>query len=206
MQKTKSYKPTIAACFLGYITQAIMINFPPLLFVFFGEEYGISPIQITILIASNFVFELFVDIIASKNADKIGYRKLVIIAEAMGVLGLVTLALAPAIFGSNVFIGLILGMIFCGIGGGLMEVLISPIIEACPTKNKAGFMSLLHSFYCWGQLGVVLISTLFFKFVSIESWPYVACVWTIIPIIGLILYLFLDFKPVVKNKKSLIED
>lgn len=202
MQRTKSFKPTILACFLGYITQAIMINFPPLLFVFFGKEYGLSQFEITLLIASNFVFELVVDMIASKNADKIGYRKLVVLAEAMGALGLVTLALAPVIFSGSELIGLVLGMIFCGIGGGLMEVLISPIVEACPTKNKEGFMSLLHSFYCWGQLGVVLISTLIFEFVSIESWQILSCAWTIIPITGLILFTFCPINKLVEEGKG----
>lgn len=198
-----NFKYTIAASFLGYITQAIMLNFPPLLFVFFGSEFGISPIQITVLISSNFVLELLVDVIASKNAEKWGYRKMVICADAFGILGLVTMALVPTLLNGNlVFYGLMVAMMLCGIGGGLMEVLISPIVEACPTKNKAGFMSLLHSFYCWGQFAVVLLSTLFFKFVGIEKWPIVACVWTIIPLIGLILFTFAPINHLVEDGKG----
>ncbi len=198
-----NFKYTITASFLGYITQAIMLNFPPLLFVFFGEEFGITPIQITVLISSNFVLELLVDIIASKYAEKIGYRKLVICADAFAILGLVVMALATVVLPKSfVFYGLMVAMMLCGVGGGLMEVLISPIVEACPTKNKAGFMSLLHSFYCWGQFAVVLLSTLFFKLVGIERWYIIACVWTIIPLIGLILFTFAPINHLVEEGKG----
>ena len=198
-----NFKYTITASFLGYITQAIMLNFPPLLFVFFGEEFGITPIQITVLISSNFVLELLVDIIASKYAEKIGYRKLVICADAFAILGLVVMALATLVLPKSfVFYGLMVAMMLCGVGGGLMEVLISPIVEACPTKNKAGFMSLLHSFYCWGQFAVVLLSTLFFKLVGIKRWYIIACVWTIIPLIGLILFTFAPINHLVEEGKG----
>lgn len=198
-----NFKYTITASFLGYTTQAIMLNFPPLLFVFFGEEFGITPIQITVLISSNFVLELLVDIIASKYAEKIGYRKLVICADVFAILGLVVMALATVVLPKSfVFYGLMVAMMLCGVGGGLMEVLISPIVEACPTKNKAGFMSLLHSFYCWGQFAVVLLSTLFFKLVGIERWYIIACVWTIIPLIGLILFTFAPINHLVEEGKG----
>ncbi len=198
-----NFKYTIAASFLGYITQAIMLNFPPLLFVFFGEEFGISPIQITLLICANFVLEILVDIIASKYAEKWGYRKLVICADAFAILGLTTMAIASlALPDSLVFGGLIVAMALCGIGGGLMEVLISPIVEACPTKNKAGFMSLLHSFYCWGQFAVVLLSTIFFKTIGIDKWHIMAFIWTIIPLIGLILFTFAPINHLVEEGKG----
>lgn len=200
---TKSnFKFTISACFLGYITQAIMINFPPLLFVFFSEALGISELQITVLIASNFVLELIVDMLASRFADTIGYRKLVIFANIFATLGLVSMSLAMLLPNDAIFYGLMGSMALCGIGGGLMEVLISPIIEACPTKNKAGFMSLLHSFYCWGQLGVVLLSTLFFRLVGIEYWYYASFFWTIIPILGIILFAFAPINRLVENGKG----
>lgn len=201
---TKSnFKFTISACFLGYITQAIMINFPPLLFVFFSETLGISELQITILIASNFVLELIVDALASRFADAIGYRKLVIFANVFATLGLVSMSLAPMLLPKGaVFFGLMGSMALCGIGGGLMEVLISPIIEACPTKNKAGFMSLLHSFYCWGQLGVVLLSTLYFRLAGIESWYYASFFWTIIPILGIILFSIAPINRLVEDGKG----
>ncbi len=186
----RSYKGTITACFMGYITQAIMINFPPLLFVFFGEHFGITPTETTILIASNFVTELIIDFVISRFASKIGYRKLVIIADISAILGISMLYVLPNIITGSPFIGLMLAMMMCGMGGGLMEVLISPIVEACPTKNKSGMMSLLHSFYCWGQVGVVFLSTMFFLAFGIENWGMMALIWAIIPFVDLILFVF----------------
>jgi len=197
-----NFKFTITASFLGYITQAIMLNFPPLLFVFFGSEFGITPLQITALISSNFVLELMVDVIASKNAEKWGYRKLVICADAFGASGLIFMALVPTLFPNLVFFGFMFAMMLCGIGGGLMEVLISPIVEACPTKNKAGFMSLLHSFYCWGQFAVVLLSTVFFRTVGIEKWYIIACLWAIVPLVGLALFTFAPINHLVEEGKG----
>ena len=186
----KGYRRTVGASFLGYITQAIMLNFPPLLFVLFKDEFGISTFQVSILIAFNFVTELTVDLIVSRVAEKIGYRKLVLLADFAAILGLLSLYLLPILLPKIPYAMLCFSMLLCGIGGGLMEVLISPIVEACPTKNKAGMMSLLHSFYCWGQFGVVLLSTLFFLVFGIELWGVVALFWTIIPAIDL--FMFLD--------------
>lgn len=197
-----NFKYTITASFLGYITQAIMLNFPPLLFVFFGSEFGITPIEITALIVSNFVLEIIVDIIASKNAEKWGYRKMVICADAFGAAGLIFMALVPTLFPNAVFFGFMGAMMLCGIGGGLMEVLISPIVEACPTKNKAGFMSLLHSFYCWGQFAVVLLSTVFFRTVGIEKWSIITCLWAIVPLVGLVLFTFAPINHLVEEGKG----
>ena len=197
-----NFKYTITASFLGYITQAIMLNFPPLLFVFFGSEFGITPLQITALIVSNFVLEIIVDIIASKNAEKWGYRKMVICADAFGAGGLIFMALVPTLFPNAIFLGFIISMMLCGIGGGLMEVLISPIVEACPTKNKAGFMSLLHSFYCWGQFAVVLFSTIFFRYVGIEKWSIITVLWAIVPLVGLVLFTFAPINHLVEEGKG----
>lgn len=195
-----NYKYTMAACFLGYITQAIMLNFPPLLFAFFASSFGVSELEITFLIAANFILELTVDAIASKYADRIGYRPLVILANTFASLGLSAMALMPMILPSDaVYYGLIASMMLCGMGGGLMEVLISPIIEACPTKNKAGIMSLLHSFYCWGQMAVILFSTIYFKTVGIERWSYVTFAWACVPLIGLILFCFAPIYRLVEN-------
>lgn len=186
----KGYRRTVGASFLGYITQAIMLNFPPLLFVLFKDEFGISTFQVSILIAFNFVTELTVDLIVSRIAEKIGYRKLVLLADFAAILGLFSLYVLPIAFPKIPYVALCISMLLCGIGGGLMEVLISPIVEACPTKNKAGMMSLLHSFYCWGQFGVVLLSTLFFVIFGIELWGVVSLFWTLIPAIDL--FMFLD--------------
>ncbi|MBO5339121.1 MAG: MFS transporter [Clostridia bacterium] len=186
----RSYKGTITACFMGYITQAIMVNFPPLLFVFFGQHFGITPDQTTILIACNFVTELIVDFVISRYAEKIGYRKLLILADILAILGICFMFSLPDLLPESPFIGLMISMAFCGMGGGLMEVLISPVVEACPTKNKSGMMSLLHSFYCWGQVAVVLISTIFFLVFGIDNWQIMAFLWALIPACDLLLFIF----------------
>lgn len=182
-----NYKATLAASFLGYITQAIMLNFPPLLYIFFQDDFGLTLSQVSFLITANIIVELIVDIIVSKFAVKIGYRPLVITATCFAILGLVSMFLLPSLM-TNKFLALILSMAFCGAGGGIMEVLISPIVEACPTKNKSGMMSLLHSFYCWGQAGVVLISTIFFQIFGLENWIYIALFWTVVPFICMLLF------------------
>lgn len=186
----KGYKRTIGASFLGFITQAIMLNFPPLLFVFFKDDLGITTGQLSFLIAFNFVTEIIVDFVASRFSHKIGHRKLVIFAYLCAVLGLLSMYLLPLVFPKVPFLALAFSMMLCGLGGGLMEVLLSPIVEACPTKNKSGMMSLLHSFYCWGQCGVVLFSTLLFLALGMKNWGIVALIWTIIPFLGI--FLFID--------------
>ena len=183
-----NYKATVAASFLGYITQAIMLNFPPLLYIFFQSDYGLSLSQVSFLITANIIVELIVDVIVSKIAPRIGYRPLVVSATVFAMLGLISMFVFPMII-PNKFVALLLSMMLCGAGGGIMEVLISPIVEACPTKNKSGMMSLLHSFYCWGQAAVVLFSTLFFLAFGLENWMYVAIFWTLIPFICMVLFL-----------------
>ncbi|MBQ8146691.1 MAG: MFS transporter [Clostridia bacterium] len=182
-----NYKATIVAACLGYITQAIMLNFPPLLYLFFQAELGLTLSQVSFLITANIIIELVVDIIVSKIAPDVGYRPLVILATVFATLGLVAMFVFPTVM-ENKFLALILSMMLCGAGGGIMEVLISPVVEACPTKNKSGMMSLLHSFYCWGQAGVVLISTVFFQIFGLENWIYIAIAWTIVPLTCLFLF------------------
>ena len=193
-----NYKATIFASFLGFITQAIMLNFPPLLFFMFHTELGLSNSQLSVLITCNFVTELIVDALASKYADKIGYRPLVICVDAFAIVGLISMPVLSAVM-PNKFLGLCISMAFCGVGGGLMEVLISPIVEACPTKNKSGMMSLLHSFYCWGQVGVVLLTTVFFKLFNIGNWAIVAILWAIIPLVDLIIFIFSPIPTLVED-------
>ncbi|MDE6313745.1 MAG: MFS transporter [Lachnospiraceae bacterium] len=181
--KSTNYKCTIYASYLGYITQAVVNNFAPLLFLIFRDSMGISLEKITLLIITNFMIQLLVDLLSAKFVDKIGYRKCILGAHVFAAAGLIGMAVFPQIF-SDKFIGLFLAAVFYGIGGGLIEVLISPIVEACPTENKASIMSLLHSFYCWGTVAVVLCSTLFLKVVGQEHWKELALVWAVLPIIN----------------------
>ena len=184
-----NYHATIVAACMGYITQAIMINFPPLLFLFFQNKMGLMLWQVSLLITANFVTELVVDVIASKYASKVGYRPLVILASFFAVVGLLSMFILPDLL-PNTFFALIISMIFCGMGGGLMEVLISPIVEACPTKNKSGTMSILHSFYSWGQAGVVAISTLFFLVFGLDNWMIAAFFLALIPLVNIFLFMY----------------
>lgn len=182
-----TYKHTIRASYFGYITQAIVNNLAPLLFIIFTREFGISLGKITLLITINFGTQLIVDSIAALFVDRIGYRVSIIAAHVFSVLGLVGLSVFPFVL-SDGYLGLLLAVILYAIGGGLLEVLVSPIVEACPTDNKAAVMSLLHSFYCWGVVAVVLISTLFLRFVGEENWRVLPIVWALVPLVNAIIF------------------
>jgi len=176
-----NYQKTLYACFIGYIVQAIVNNFIPLLFLTFHETYGISLSSITLLITFNFAVQLAVDALSAGFIDRIGYRASMILAHFFAVMGFVSLTILPELL-SSPFIGLLIAVIIYAIGGGLLEVLVSPIVEALPTKNKEQTMSLLHSFYCWGHVGVVLLSTLFFSAFGIANWKIMALLWALIPL------------------------
>ena len=182
-----NYKMTMYACFIGYIVQAVVNSFVPLLFVTFQTEYHIPLTQITLLITVNFVIQLVVDLLSAGFVDKIGYRASAIIAHACAGTGIFLLTILPELF-SNQFYGILLAVMVYAIGGGLIEVLISPILEACPTDNKESAMSLLHSFYCWGCTGVVLLSTLFFSVFGTSHWKILALIWVLLPTANLILF------------------
>jgi len=178
-----NYKPTIYACFIGYIVQAIINNFAPLLFLTFQDSYGIPLSKITFLVTFNFLFQLAVDLVAAVVIDKIGYRVASVAAHVFATLGLVSMAVLPELT-PDPFTGLLISVVIYALGGGLLEVLISPMVEACPTDNKEAAMSLLHSFYCWGHVGVVLLSTLFFVTVGIEHWKVLAVAWAVVPLLN----------------------
>lgn len=181
------YKKTTYACFIGYIVQAIVNSFVPLLFVTFQKSYQIPLTQITLLITINFVIQLLVDLLSAGFIDKIGYRASVIIAHICAAAGLLLLTILPEVLPDH-FAGILCAVVVYAVGGGLIEVLISPIIEACPTDNKEAAMSLLHSFYCWGCTGVVLLSTIFFAAFGTRNWKILTLLWTIIPIGNMILF------------------
>ena len=182
------YKRTVYACFVGYIVQAIINNFAPLLFLTFQDSYGIPLAKITFLVTFNFLFQLAVDLIAAVVIDKIGYRVAAVAAHVFAAIGLVSMAFLPEIT-EEPFSGLMISVVIYALGGGLLEVLISPIVEACPTDNKEAAMSLLHSFYCWGHVGVVLLSTLFFVLAGIGHWKVLAILWAVVPVINGIAFL-----------------
>ena len=179
---------TIVACYIGYITQAIVNNFVPLLFVTFQKQFGIALDKIGLLISVNFGVQLLVDLLAAGLVEKVGERKTMITAHLCSGTGLLLLAFLPWLFPVP-YIGLLIGIVCYAIGGGLIEVMLSPIVEACPTKNKEAVMSSLHSFYCWGHVGVVLISTIFFSTFGIENWKIIARIWAVIPVLNGIVFL-----------------
>ena len=179
------YKKTVIACFIGAISQAIIVNFAPLLFVTFQNIFGVPLEEITVLISLNFITQFSTDLIASKYAKRIGYRKCLISAHLMCGVGLVLMAFLPRVI--NPFAALIMSTIIYAAGGGLLEVLTSPLLEACPTKNKSALMSLMHSFYSWGVVGVVIVSTIFFELFGINNWEIMACIWAIVPLGNIIL-------------------
>lgn len=181
------YQKTMYACFAGYIVQAIVNNFVPLLFLTFESNYNIPLSQITMLITFNFGIQLIVDLLSTKFVDRIGYRVSIVMAHVFAAGGLIGLVVLPDLL-PNAFAGLLIAVVIYAIGGGLIEVLISPIMESCPTENKEKAMSLLHSFYCWGHVGVVLLSTLFFKLCGIENWKILALIWAVIPIVNGIVF------------------
>lgn len=182
-----NYKRTMTACFIGYIVQAIVNNFVPLLFVTFQHSYHISLSKITALITVNFIIQLIVDLLSAGFIDKIGYRTSVIIAHILSAAGLIFLTFLPGLL-PDAFSGIMISVIIYAIGGGLIEVLISPIMEACPTDNKEKAMSLLHSFYCWGHMGVVLISTAFFAAAGVGCWKILTLIWALVPVLNIFLF------------------
>ena len=181
MSKQKNYKKTLTACYLGFVTQAISANFTPLLFLTFKGTYGISLEKIALIPLTFYLTQFFVDIVAAKYADKIGYRLCVIASQVLSSAGLVLLTILPGV-SPDPFIGILLAVVLYAIGSGLIEVLLSPIVEACPFENKDGVMSLLHSFYCWGAVGVILGSTLFFAVFGIVYWKILTIIWALIPL------------------------
>ena len=191
-----TYRHTISACFIGYIVQAILNNFAPLLFLTFQSSYRIPLTQITMLVTVNFGVQLLVDLLSAGFVDKIGYRASMGIAHLTSALGLVLLAFLPELLPAP-FFGLLIAVIVYAIGGGLLEVLVSPIVESCPTDNKAKAMSLLHSFYCWGHVGVVLISTAFFAVFGIGNWKILAVLWAVVPFLNFFLFLRVPIAPLV---------
>ena len=197
----KNYQKTMYACFIGYIVQAIVNNFVPLLFLTFESTYGIPMSQITTLITINFGIQLIVDLLSTGFVDKIGYKTSILIAHIASALGLLGLVILPDLL-PNAYAGLLIAVSIYALGGGLIEVLISPIMESCPTDNKEKAMSLLHSFYCWGHVGVVLLSTLFFRCFGIENWKILTCVWVLIPIINAVIFTGSPIAPLIEEGES----
>lgn len=202
MRKQKNYRKTLIACYLGFVTQAISANFAPLLFLTFKDAYGISFEKIALIPFVFYLTQLFVDFAATKFADKIGYRTCVVISQLLSSSGLILMAILPEIVPVP-FAGILISVVLYAIGSGLIEVLISPIVEACPFENKDGIMSLVHSFYCWGSVGVILGSTVFFALFGIESWKLLTFIWALIPLYNALNFISCPIERLVEDGKSM---
>lgn len=196
-----SFKHTIFASYTGYFVQAIINNFTPLLFLTFQHSFSFSYRQISLLIIINFAVQLVIDLCSAGFIDKIGYRKCIVAAHFLAAAGLVCLGNLPFIL-PNAYLAVIISIIIYATGSGLIEVIISPLVEACPTDNKSASMSLLHSFYCWGQMSVVALSTLFFTLIGIEHWRTLAALWAIIPFINAFYLLAVPFPKILDDLKG----
>lgn len=183
----RSCRRTMCACYIGYIAQAIVNNFAPLLFVMFEADYRIPLSKITLLITVNFCVQLTVDLLAAAFLDRIGYRAAIVLAHAASAAGLALLTVLPELL-PDAFMGLLISVVVYAIGGGMLDVILSPIMEACPTDNKQTHMSLLHSFYCWGYMGVVLLSTAFFACFGLKNWKFLALLWAAVPLANLVVF------------------
>lgn len=195
------YQKTIYACFVGYVVQAIVNNFVPLLFLTFESTYRIPLSQITILITFNFGIQLLVDLLSAGFVNRIGYRASIMLAHIFAAAGLLGLAVLPE-FLPSAYAGLLISVTVYALGGGLLEVLVSPIVESCPTDNKEKAMSLLHSFYCWGHVGVVLHSTLFFRIFGIENWKLLTVIWVIVPAANAFVFAKVPMAPLVEEGET----
>ena len=181
MHAYHNYKKTLLACYLGFITQAIAANYAPLLFLTFKSTYAISLDRIALIPMIFFLTQLLTDLAAVKFVDRIGYRTCVVASQILSAIGLISMPFLPELLPIP-FMGILVSVVLYAIGSGLIEVLISPIVEACPFENKEGMMSLLHSFYCWGSVGVILGSTIFFAVFGIEHWRILTLIWALLPL------------------------
>lgn len=195
-----SFKTTMRACFMSYIAHAVVNNFVPLLFINFQQEYGIPLEQITLLVTVNFGVQLVIDMLAARFVDRIGYRVSIVTAQLLAAGGLILLTVLPGVM--DPFFGILTSVIVYAVGGGLIEVIVSPIVESCPTDNKETAMSLLHSFYCWGHVGVVLVSTIFFHFAGIGNWRILALAWAVLPLFNSVLFSFTPIAPLLPEDEK----
>lgn len=196
----KKNNKTIYACFIGYIVQAIVNNFVPLLFLTFESSYGIELSKITFLITINFGVQLAVDFFSAYFVDKIGYRTSIVMAHLFSAAGLAGLVFLPEIL--SPYAGLLISVVVYAVGGGLIEVLVSPIMESCPTENKEKSMSILHSFYCWGHMAVIIISTVFFSIFGIDNWKILTIVWLFVPLVNAVGFMTCPIAPLIEEGKE----
>lgn len=201
MAQSSNFKKTIFACYRGYITQGIVNNLSPLFFVIFQDHFGIDYMLISALILCNFITQVITDVLAVRYVDRIGMRRAAVLAHVLAFSGLAMQGILPNILPAP-YIGLVIATVINGIGGGLIEVIISPIVDSCPGDAKASAMSLLHSFYCWGQVGVVLITTLLLRVIGEDLWYIIPLLWSLIPFYNLFSFLKVPLMPAIPEDEK----
>lgn len=192
--KNRTFTGTKIACYIGYLVQGIINNIAPLLFVIFSEKFDITLGKLSLLITINFATQLVVDTLSIKFADIIGFKKLAIVSQGIAFIGLICLGILPNIL-PNAYVGIVISIMLSAIGSGITEVIISPIIESIPGEKKTAEMSLLHSFYCWGQVVVVLLTTIMIKLLGNNLWYIAPIIWSIIPLINTINFICVPIEP-----------
>ncbi len=202
MTKQKNYKKTLIACYLGFVTQAISANFAPLLFLTFKNTYEIGFEKIALIPMVFYLAQLLIDLAATKFVDKIGYRACVVSSQVLSAAGLALMAVLPELLPVP-YIGILISVVIYAVGSGLIEVLVSPIVEACPFENKDGMMSLLHSFYCWGAVGVILLSTLFFTVFGVENWKILTLIWALVPLVNAFNFISCPIERLIEDGQSM---
>lgn len=202
MTTQKNYRKTLRACYLGFVTQAIAANFAPLLFLTFQRTYGIPLAHIAMIPLVFYLAQLLIDLAATRFADKLGYRTCVVVSQVVSAGGLAAMACLPELLPVP-FAGLLLAVVLYAVGSGLIEVLVSPIVEACPFDNKDGRMSLLHSFYCWGAVGVIAGSTLFFAVFGIAHWKVLTLLWALVPLYNTVNFLTCPIEHLVEEDQRM---
>ncbi len=198
----EKYQKTLLACYLGFITQAIAANFAPLLFLTFHKSFGIPLGKIALISTVFFFTQLIVDVLCTNVVDRIGYRKCIVASEIFSAVGLVCLAVLPDLL-PDAFAGILISVVIYATGSGLIEVLCSPIVEACPFEHKESVMSLLHSFYCWGSVGVIVLSTLFFAVFGIAHWRVATCIWAVVPLYNVYNFMTCPIEHLVEDGEGL---
>ena len=202
MTKQKNYNKTLIACYLGFVTQAISANFTPLLFLPFKNTYGIGLEKIALIPLVFYLTQLLIDLAATRFVDKIGYRTCVVSSQILSAVGLVLMAILPEVLPVP-FMGILIAVVLYAMGSGLIEVLVSPIVEACPFENKDGMMSLLHSFYCWGAVGVILGSTIFFTVFGLTNWKILTLIWALVPLYNAFNFISCPIERLVEDGESM---
>ncbi|QQO08019.1 MFS transporter [Breznakiella homolactica] len=196
-----TYSHTRAASYIGYVTQAIMNNLAPLLFLTFQRQFSVSLSSLALLITMNFTIQLLVDLAAARFVDRIGYRRVAVAAHIMCTVGLLGLGILPSVM-VNPYTGIMIAMAVNAAGGGLIEVIISPIVEAIPGDRKAASMSILHSFYCWGYVAVVALSTLYFTLFGTTRWQWLPMAWALVPFFNIFFFAKVPLRTLIEESSS----